>query len=89
MKQNLTCPRGWVATFRQQKSKNNASEPRNNLDYSILFLKFGRKSFVKGEISGRALRMILEWLEDHRSELMNNWEKAQKGEPLDKIEPLK
>ena len=36
-----------------------------------------------------SLRMILEWLEDHRAELMNNWDKAQKGEPLDKIEPLK
>ena len=29
------------------------------------------------------------WLEDHRHELMANWEKAQKGEQLDKIEPLK
>lgn len=38
---------------------------------------------------GRALRMVLEWLEDHRKELMENWEKAQKGEPLSKIEPLK
>ena len=37
----------------------------------------------------RALRMILEWLEDHRKELMVNWEKAQRGEPLDKIEPLR
>mgnify|MGYP002626546268 CR=1 FL=1 len=37
----------------------------------------------------RALRMILEWLEEHRTELMVNWEKAQNGEPLDKIEPLK
>ena len=44
---------------------------------------------VKGEMPGRALRMILEWLEDHRGELLNNWNKAQIGEPLDKIEPLR
>lgn len=44
---------------------------------------------VKGEMPGRALRMVLEWLEDHRQELMENWEKAQKGEPLNKIDPLK
>lgn len=56
-------------------------------DYkAIINIKDG---IVKGEMPGRALRMILEWLEDHRAELMNNWEKAQKGEPLDKIEPLK
>jgi hypothetical protein len=48
-----------------------------------------KDGLVKGEMPGRALRMILEWLDEHRSELMTNWEKAQKGEPLDKIEPLK
>ena len=47
-----------------------------------------KDGIVKGEMPGRALRMILEWLDDHRDELMANWEKAQKGEPLDKIEPL-
>ena len=44
---------------------------------------------VKGEMPARALKMILEWLELHREELLSNWEKAQKGTPLDKIEPLK
>ena len=44
---------------------------------------------VKGEMPGRALRMILEWLDDHRPELMENWELAQNGSPLRKIEPLK
>lgn len=44
---------------------------------------------VKGEMPGRALRMILDWLDLHREELMDNWELAQKGAPLKKIEPLK
>ena len=43
---------------------------------------------VKGEMPGRALKMILEWLEIHREELLSNWGKAQNGMPLDKIEPL-
>ena len=56
-------------------------------DYKVIVnIKDG---VVRGEMPGRALRMILEWLDDHRAELMNNWDKAQKGEPLDKIEPLK
>lgn len=56
-------------------------------DYKVIVnIKDG---IVKGEMPGRALRMILEWLEDHRQELMENWERAQKGEPLNKIEPLK
>ncbi len=44
---------------------------------------------VKGEMPGRALRMILEWLEEHRQELMLNWKKARHGEPLCNIAPLK
>lgn len=54
-------------------------------DYKVIVnIKDG---IVKGEMPGRALHMVLEWLEDHRKELMDNWEKAQKGESLNKIEP--
>jgi len=38
---------------------------------------------------GRALRMILEWLDIHRDELIENWDRAQSGSPLNKIDPLK
>lgn len=44
---------------------------------------------IKGEMPSRAQSMILEWLEIHRTELIGNWEKAQIGAPLDKINPLK
>ncbi len=48
-----------------------------------------KDGIVKGEMPGRALKMILEWLEQHKEELMENREKAQNGDPLEKIEPLK
>ena len=48
-----------------------------------------KDSVVKGEMPGRALRLILEWLDLHRDELMENWERAQTGRKLEKIEPLK
>lgn len=44
---------------------------------------------VKGEISERALRLILEWLDIHRDEIMKAWEQASNGLEPDKIEPLK
>ncbi len=47
-----------------------------------------RDGVVTGKMPGRALRMILEWLELHRDELISDWEKAQTGSPLDRIEPL-
>lgn len=44
---------------------------------------------VKGEMPGRALKMIFEWLDLHKEELLTNWYKAQQGIPLHNIEPLK
>jgi len=48
-----------------------------------------QNGIIKGEMPQRAVRMIFDWLEMHRSELMSNWELAQSGEILNKIEPLK
>lgn len=44
---------------------------------------------VKGEMSERALRLVLEWLEIYREDIMKAWEKAAKGEQPGKLEPLK
>ncbi|MCC8119527.1 MAG: DUF4160 domain-containing protein [Bacteroidales bacterium] len=43
---------------------------------------------VKGEMPGRAIKMILEWLDLHKEELISNWEKARLGQVLTKITPL-
>jgi len=53
---------------------------------TIVTIKDG---IVKGEMPQRALKMIFDWLEIHRIELMEDWKLSQKGEPLKKIEPLK
>ena len=44
---------------------------------------------VKGEMSERALRMVLEWLDMHRDELMEAWRLASEGKEPEMIEPLK
>jgi len=43
---------------------------------------------VSGEMPQRALKMVFDWLEIHREELMKDWTLAQIGDPLNKIEPL-
>lgn len=47
------------------------------------------EGIVKGEMPQRALKMIFDWLEVHQTELLIDWELAQKGDALNKIEPLK
>jgi hypothetical protein len=37
----------------------------------------------------RALKMIFDWLEIHQQELLADWNLAQQGDELFKIEPLK
>ncbi|MBN1887174.1 MAG: DUF4160 domain-containing protein [Thermoflexales bacterium] len=43
---------------------------------------------VQGKMPKRALRMVLEWGEEHQDELMNNWQAARDGRRLEKIPPL-
>jgi len=41
-----------------------------------------------GFLPKRAMALVLEWAQEHRGELMNNWQLAQKHQPLEKIAPL-
>ena len=43
---------------------------------------------VHGEFPTRALRVVLEWSDLHKQELIENWQLAREGQPLKKIAPL-
>ena len=43
---------------------------------------------ITGRLSPRATGLIVEWASQHRQELLELWDKAQRHEPLTKIEPL-
>ena len=43
---------------------------------------------VEGKMPKNALKLIFEWLEFHRQELLDNWETVQKTGEYKKIEPL-
>ena len=43
---------------------------------------------IEGNLPRRAKAMILEWAEEHREELLENWELARKMHELKKIKPL-
>jgi hypothetical protein len=43
---------------------------------------------IEGKLPRRAQALVLEWAAGHREELLQNWEKARRGEPLAKIAPL-
>lgn len=44
---------------------------------------------VQGTLPRRALNMVFEWLDLHRDELMENWQRIENKEKLKEIEPLK
>ena len=46
-------------------------------------------AFFAGNLPPRAVGLVIEWATQHQNELINNWERAQRQEPLSKIEPLK
>jgi hypothetical protein len=44
---------------------------------------------LAGSMSVRALRLVREWVEQHRDELEANWERAVNHDKPESIEPLK
>ena len=44
---------------------------------------------VKGVMPRRALRLIYDWLDLHKEELIENWRLSELRKPFNKIEPLK
>lgn len=42
----------------------------------------------EGNLPSRAKSLVIEWAVEHREKLEENWEKVEKHEPLDNIEPL-
>ena len=47
-----------------------------------------RDGVVTGRFPRRALRLVLEWFDLHRDELLEDWELARSRKPLKRIPPL-
>lgn len=43
---------------------------------------------VRGGLSPRQMRLVREWTELHRAELLDAWKRASSGEPPGTIDPL-
>jgi hypothetical protein len=43
---------------------------------------------MQGSLPRRALVLVLEWANQHRGELLENWNLCEKKQPLNKIPPL-
>jgi len=43
---------------------------------------------INGRFPKRALKLVLEWLDIHKDELLENWRLAEGRRPLNKIQPL-
>ena len=48
-----------------------------------------KDGIVTGSLPRRALRLVYEWLDLHREELMENWEHLSNSEAAKKIDPLR
>jgi hypothetical protein len=40
---------------------------------------------IEGKLPKKATKLVTEWVNEHRKELLSNWDKAVNLEPLDKI----
>ncbi|TDJ24593.1 MAG: DUF4160 domain-containing protein [Gammaproteobacteria bacterium] len=56
-------------------------------DYEIR-VSIADGAIMSGTFPKRAEQMVLEWLDLHRVEIMEDWTLAEQRKPLQKIEPL-
>ena len=43
---------------------------------------------IHGQFPARALKLVVEWKDLHKPELLDNWQLAKQGQPLKRIAPL-
>lgn len=43
---------------------------------------------IHGRFPPRALKLVLEWMNLHKAELLEDWQLAKQGHPLKRIAPL-
>ena len=69
---------------------NDHEPPHFHAEYGEHMMRFTIDSLepMGGSLPQRAMRLVREWAELHRGELMENWRKARSDLPLDRIEPL-
>ena len=48
-----------------------------------------RDGHITGSLPRRALKLVYEWLDMHKEELMENWKRLSNSENAIKIEPLR
>ena len=51
-------------------------------------LRIDDGEMIRGELPRRALRMVREWMRLHREELMADWDRSSRNEPILPIDPL-
>lgn len=56
---------------------------------SEVAVAIGNLAVLKGRLSPRAQALVTEWASLHAGELFDDWELAQAGLPLRRIEPLR
>ena len=47
-----------------------------------------KDGIVTGSLPRRALNLVYSWLDEHRDELLENWERLAKGEKAQNFSPL-
>ena len=66
----------------------------NPLHYRVVYGDFRaviniNDEIVEGFMPKRALKLVFEWMDLHKTELLENWKLTQNGELPKKIAPLK
>ncbi len=68
---------------------NEHNPPHFHVEYQDFKAKVEiQTGILEGKMPKTAINLTMQWLSEHRQELLDNWERIEMMEPLKKIEPL-
>lgn len=69
---------------------NDHNPPHFHADYGGSKAEYDIRTLecIVGNLPRRANSLVLEWANQHRDELLRNWELAREGDEIFKIDPL-
>ena len=69
---------------------NDHAPPHFHAKYSSQRASFSIEDLkiLEGKLPQRVISLVLEWAFLHREELMDNWQRAERRDQLQKLEPL-
>ena len=78
-----------VMMFYLDRNRHNRPHIHARFQEDEVVIGIPQGDILEGKLPPTKMKLLLAWVEIHKAELMEDWKRASKGNPVSKIEPLR